>query len=476
MITTGTHLRVRVRTALGIVAVASFGACTNDATAPLVRTPRVALHDVTPTIVVTNTNDDGAGSLRQAIANAAAGDVIGFGASIAGKTIVLTTGLLEISKSLTIQGPTPGGITISGGGVSRVLIVTAPSSTDQVVLRNLTITGGKVSGLGAGIYQEFGSSLTIDHTLITGNTADEGGGVYNVQGVLTVINSTISGNTVRPSIGQNAAGGAIANFGTLTVTSSTIDHNVGNAGGTVTAAGIFSQGVNPATYRNTIIAQNTSTDASGAHTDNCRNGSGPAPALVGVNLSDDGSCGAAGAHMIVADPQLGALADNGGPTFTRALAKTSPAVEAVPLGDCTVSDDQRYVARPQGAACDVGAFEFNSFVQTPLSIDGSAAVNPSTGVATVSGTISCPESISLTIHVALSEAQKAGRVNTTVSAADDVTLTCNGKKAWSIALTPAVGAFQTGTGTVKASTTNRPVYVTAASASGSVKMFWGHQP
>jgi hypothetical protein len=434
------------------------------------------LPDVTPTVVVTNTNDDGAGSLRQAIANAVAGDVIGFDASIAGKTIALTTGQLEISKGLTIQGPTPGGITISGSGISRIFGVTAPSSTDQVVLRNLTIADGKVDVFGGGIYLSSAASLTIDHALVTNNTAAGGGGIYNAQGSLTVINSTVTGNTTRPSITSDAFGGGIANFGDLTVTSSTVDHNVGTATGTIVAAGILARGINAATYRNTIIAQNTSTDASGPHTDNCQSGPDPAPILVGVNLSDDGSCGAAGAHMIVADPQLGALANNGGPTFTRALSKTSPAIEAVSLSDCTVTNDQRYVARPQGAACDVGAFEFNSFVQTPLTIDASAAVNPSTGVAVVTGTISCPDAISLTIHVALSEAQKAGRVNTTVSAADDVTLTCNGKKAWSVALTPTVGAFQTGTGAVTANTTNRPVYVNAASASGSVRMFWGHQP
>jgi hypothetical protein len=72
----------------------------------------------------------------------------------------------------------------------------------------------------------------------------------------------------------------------------------------------------------------------------------------------------------VANPLLGPLQDNGGPTFTQALLPDSPAIDAVPVADCTYDDDgnpatpevpltsdQRGVARPQGSACDIGAYE-----------------------------------------------------------------------------------------------------------------------
>ena len=59
------------------------------------------------------------------------------------------------------------------------------------------------------------------------------------------------------------------------------------------------------------------------------------------------------------DPLLGALADNGGPTQTHALLTGSPAIDAA--GDCvadlSITTDQRGISRPQGTACDIGAFE-----------------------------------------------------------------------------------------------------------------------
>ena len=56
------------------------------------------------------------------------------------------------------------------------------------------------------------------------------------------------------------------------------------------------------------------------------------------------------------DPRIGALADNGGPTRTRALLAGSPAIDAASATDCPATD-QRGVARPQGAGCDMGSFE-----------------------------------------------------------------------------------------------------------------------
>ena len=71
------------------------------------------------TLTATNTNDSGAGSLRQTIANA--NDDIVFDASLAGQTIVLNSGEILIDKNLTITGPNPGLITISGNNNSRII-------------------------------------------------------------------------------------------------------------------------------------------------------------------------------------------------------------------------------------------------------------------------------------------------------------------------------------------------------------------
>ncbi len=81
------------------------------------------LFAVGPTISVTNTDDAGAGSLRQAIIDAPEGATIRFDAGIAGQTVVLSTGNLHITKALTIEGPVPAGMTFSVGLCSRVFLV-----------------------------------------------------------------------------------------------------------------------------------------------------------------------------------------------------------------------------------------------------------------------------------------------------------------------------------------------------------------
>jgi hypothetical protein len=56
-------------------------------------------------------------------------------------------------------------------------------------------------------------------------------------------------------------------------------------------------------------------------------------------------------------PKLGPLADNGGPTPTRALKAGSPAIDAAGGKPCSTTTDQRGVTRPKGPKCDIGAFE-----------------------------------------------------------------------------------------------------------------------
>ena len=110
---------------------------------------------------------------------------------------------------------------------------------------------------------------------------------------------------------------------------------------------------------------------------------------AGHNIDSDGTCGlvAISDHPGV-DPQLAALADNGGPTDTRALAQGSPAVDA---GAGCEATDQRGVARPAGAACDIGAFEspFTAVVVQPPGTPPVTPVNTPAGTTppklTVSG-------------------------------------------------------------------------------------------
>src|ERR687886_49436 len=94
------------------------------------------------TITVTNTNDSGPGSLRNAIASAATGDTIQFASSLANKTITLTSGQLFINKNLTIDADSVGQLTISGNNSSRVILT---GESTKVSLKNLIIANGRVS-------------------------------------------------------------------------------------------------------------------------------------------------------------------------------------------------------------------------------------------------------------------------------------------------------------------------------------------
>src|SRR4029453_17479309 len=95
------------------------------------------------------------------------------------------------------------------------------------------------------------------------------------------------------------------------------------------------------------------------------------------------SCGEVG--ITVADPKLFPLANNGGPTLTRASTRTSPSLNAAGGGFVTV--DQRYV--PRDAKCDVGAFEFNDWTKVTITIDPTVRLDAATGRALLTGTLKC---------------------------------------------------------------------------------------
>src|SRR5947207_9695137 len=148
------------------------------------------------------------------------------------------------------------------------------------------------------------------NTTVTGNTASEGGGIYS-NGSLTIINSTISGNTV------NSDGGGIFNIGTVAITNSTLSSNSAGFGG-----GIFTIGT---------VEIGDSVLKAGASGVNIANDGGTVTSL-GYNLSsDDGGGFLTGpGDQINTDPLLDPLQNNDGSTFTHALLPGSPAID---IGD-----------------------------------------------------------------------------------------------------------------------------------------------
>jgi len=152
------------------------------------------------TFTVTNLNDTGAGSLRDAVAsaNATAGaDVINFQAGLTG-TITLTSGELSLYDAVDIQGPGAATITVSGNNASRVFYIYSTANAPiDVTISGLTITNGSDSD-GGGAIIDWGENLTLDHVVVSNSTTDgAGGGVskQNASGTLHILSSTISGNS-----------------------------------------------------------------------------------------------------------------------------------------------------------------------------------------------------------------------------------------------------------------------------------------
>jgi hypothetical protein len=204
--------------------------------------------------------------------------------------------------------------------------------TATMTVTDSTISSGGISNSG---------TLALIGCTVSGNTGRLGGGIYNIEGRLEITNSTISGNQATQ------LGGAIYNSGTVILTNATI---AGNTAAGESDASIF--------MLRTGVVQSSASLIDGE----CGQYEGLEATWisVGYNIESPGdTCGfdQTGDQASVPDPMLGPLQNNGGPTETHALLPGSPALDRIPVVDCEVSDDQLGVARPQGPACDVGAFE-----------------------------------------------------------------------------------------------------------------------
>jgi hypothetical protein len=226
-----------------------------------------------------------------------------------------------------------------------------------------TISGNTASD-GGGVFSQFGG-IAVTRSTIAGNTATgRGGGVYNYVGSVTLLQSTISGNRAAEGGGVwnegshiDYYGGSFPGYGTLTLTHSTIAANIATQRGGGVVNRTDGRGGATLTLTGSIVAY---------HREDCANIGGGAIKIIskGYNLDSDWSCElTAPTDQPGADPLLGPLQDNGGPTFTHALLPESPAIDAIPWGangcGTTLLSDQRGQARPQpvGGACDIGAYE-----------------------------------------------------------------------------------------------------------------------
>lgn len=292
------------------------------------------------------------------------------------------SGTTRISN-LTLAGGRSGG----GGGIANYGTMIVANS---IIRDNTTWLGEGIQGFGAGIYN--GGNLTLINSMVTDNSAvgapgypersGLGGGIYN-GGTLTLTESTVSGNTSN-------RGAGVYNAGTLTVTNSTISGNSAKLDG----GGIYSSSAGVTSMNATTIAGNVAdSDGNGSGDgggiasvsggtstlkntllgDN-RDAGGEAPDCAGTLTSNGHNlietltgCTVAGeedGNVTGQDPRLGPLQDNGGPTLTQALLAGSPAIDAGDPATCPATD-QRGVERPQGQACDIGAYEAETVAEEP---------------------------------------------------------------------------------------------------------------
>lgn len=305
------------------------------------------------------------------------------------------------SSTISINGSSFSGNDSNGGGFGGAIWVdglspTASGTGGTLQVSTTTFTGNTSRNQGGAIgfylYPEKSESVTFDTVSVTGNqvvdssgtylgTRANGGGIGGDRGDVTIRNSTVADNVAHSNAGGGTGGGIfLGSNGSVTITNSTISNNRaerttadGIGGGLLiygntqpfqithctiadnyagfTGGGITSGG--NGTLTNTIVAGNDSEGFPSPYYDQCQvshtNGGG-------VLEYPDGSPGptCAGGTRITSDPQLGPLADNGGFSATHLLPSGSPAIDA---GACVISRDQRGVARPQGAGCDLGAYE-----------------------------------------------------------------------------------------------------------------------
>ena len=389
--------------------------------------------------------------MRQALADANDGDVIGFAVTA---TIGLTSGELLVTKNITISGPGAENLAVNGNTKSTVFHV---SPGETVTISGLIIINGYTTDSGGGIHNDH-ATLTLNNCTVTAN---QGGGMYN-DGVypgsppgalLEINNCSVTDNSGRgiynnaegggaatlviaDSILSNNSGNAINSHGwncifcgngiaTVQITNSSIRDNPGGAiysdtGGyccSVTVsitgsaisgnagAGVYNSTLSTTSLSNSTISGNSGggiysdlgTATGGAYVDNSTMSDNGVEIYAGYNgtyientifnvspgghsivsdfgpvtsngyniSSDDGGGYLSGSgDQINTDPLLGALQDNGGPTFTHELLPGRPAINAgdpnfVGPPDCDQRGPNYY--RIRGDRIDVGSFE----VQNP---------------------------------------------------------------------------------------------------------------
>lgn len=328
---------------------------------------------------------------------------------------------------VTFSGMTiTGGSAINGGGINAYnallnvnnCVVTGNNASDSgggiyisgyysvATISNSTLSNNTANYYGGAIATE-ASRIVIQQSALTGNSADDGGAIYvhnDNYNALSITSSTISGNTARGSgggifiehtgfdisnstIANNSSGGnggglyAHTDAYSATIANSTISGNSSSSYG----GGILSEDVANVVMANTVVAGNTaSTDP-----DTSSNGGTFAAAFSLVGITGAATITDNGGNLLNVAPQLGALANNGGPTQTMLPLAGSPLIDAGDPAFSGLSTDQRGAGFPRiiNSRVDIGAVETGTaatatLVPTPdLGLGGKLGLGALLGLA-----------------------------------------------------------------------------------------------
>ncbi len=324
--------------------------------------------DITDTIIVSNFADGTSGSgggifnansgiitiadtdISLNVASRAGGGIedasVAGGTTATGNSITLNRVTLDRNNAGVIQSGRGGALFSSPGNGGGLHV----SGAANIAINQSTVAGNIAANEGGGLWNSTGV-MTIDASTISGNTAGDGGGIFNdsASGDVVVTNSTISGNEAIGGGSTTGSGGGLrSEGGNVSLTSATVAFNTATVGGGISVAG------GSVLIDSSIVANNT----------------------AGTDPNINGSVTDVGNNVIGGSAGLAALADNGGPTLTHALLPGSPAINNGNNAGLTV--DQRGVARPQGLLADSGAFESSlSGAVTPVALRGDVDNNGS---------------------------------------------------------------------------------------------------
>jgi hypothetical protein len=267
-----------VTAALGLAALSTVSTIPDASAAP--DAPAV-------TATVTNCNDSGPGTLRQAVLDATSHEVVTFTTSLSCHTITLAS-TIDIAHDVTIDGPGPSSMSVSGNGAVGVFHI---ESDVTVAISGLTIEKGSAPN-GGGIFND--GRMTVSDSSLSDNSATTGGGAIWSNGSVEVTDSTLSENSADyyggaiysasngalsvtdSSLSDNSAtsfeinypgyayGGGIAAYGTATVANTTLDGNrAASFGGGSGGGGIYVGGTMSVT--DTTVSGNSNSIVVGAN-------------------------------------------------------------------------------------------------------------------------------------------------------------------------------------------------------------------